>query len=249
MLAHRIIPTLLCRGRQLIKGQQFNGWRSCGLALQAARIHAMRGVDELVLLDIGASPEGRGPDLALVEELSAAMFTPLAVGGGVNDLKEIDLLLRAGADKIVLGTNAPPLAMRAARHFGSQAIVAAIDVTGGTVAWQCGKAVSHLDPVYYAKKLADEGVGEIMLTSIDREGMMQGYDLDLIRAVSQAVNIPVIAHGGCGTYQHMVEAIEAGADAVAAGAMFQFTDATPAGAAKYLRDHGIRVRIVDEEAA
>ena len=230
-LAKRVIPTLLCRGRQLVKGVAFDSWRSVGHAAQAVRIHQARGVDELVLLDIAATAEGRGPDLQLVDELAEACFMPLAVGGGVRSVEDIQKLLRAGADKVVIRTAGPELARRASAVVGRQAIVASIDVRG------LGDAVAA------ASRWEDAGAGEILLTRVEREGTLQGYDLELIRTVSRAVSIPVIAHGGAGTYQHMLEAIDAGADAVAAGAMFIFTEATPRGAAEYLAQHGVEARI------
>lgn len=243
-LAKRVIPTLLCRGRQLVKGVAFDSWRSVGVAAQAVRIHQARGVDELCLLDISATPEGRGPDLKLVEELAEVCFMPIAVGGGVKTVEDVRALLKAGADKVVVGAAAQQLVSTQdaqewrirllADAVGSQAIVAALDVPKGD---------SPKDAAIIAHLLAQHGAGEILLTRMDREGTLQGYDLDLIRAVSQAVTIPVIAHGGCGTYQHMIEAIEAGADAVAAGAMFLFTDQTPRGAAEYLAQHGIEARV------
>lgn len=254
MLAIRIIPVMLVRGRTLIKGQQFNSWRSVGVAMQAARIHAMRGVDELCILDIGATPEGRGPDLDLVRELSETCFTPLTVGGGVKSVEDVKALLRAGADKAVVGTAAAGLTgltliSNCAHYFGSQAIVVALDCRDSKYWWHCGRQGGKEGVVKRAQDVERLGAGEILLTSIDREGTLQGYDLDLIYAVSKAVSIPVIANGGCGTYQHMLEAVQAGASAVAAGAMFQFTDATPAGAAHYLHEHGIEVRIPNEETA
>lgn len=243
-LAARIIPTLLARGEQLVKGSRFDSWRSVGHVLQAARIHAARGVDELIVLDITATPEGRGPNLALVEKICEAMYTPVTVGGGVRSVQDVRDLLKAGADKVAIGTNAPIVIWAAAAKFGSQAIVAAVDAVGPGVAWQCGRAVTEeVSPVAWAQKCAAEGAGEILLTSIDREGTMEGYDLDLIRKVSAMVSVPVIAHGGCGTYAHMREALEVGAAAVAAGAMFQFTDSTPRGAAKYLSRAGLEVRV------
>lgn len=246
MLATRIIPTLLCRGRQLIKGTQFNGWRSCGLVMQAARIHGMRAVDELVLLDIDATKEGRGPDLDLVAELALNMATPLAIGGGIRSIGDIDALLRAGADKVVINTalwEKIGLLQDAARHFGSQAIVAALDVKRSHPAFRCGEYVIEDTPRNVARALESSGAGEILLTSIDNEGMMTGYDLTTINIVSEAVSIPIIAHGGCGSYVDMHNAIKAGANAVAAGALFQFTDATPAEAARYLHEMGVEVRI------
>ena len=251
MLASRIIPTLLCRGRQLVKGSQFKSWRSVGVAMQAAKVHALRGVDELIILDIGATPEGRGPDLDLVRELSEYCFTPLTVGGGVRTVDDVNDLLRAGADKVAVGAASqrrPSFIADCHDRFGCQAIVVSIDVLNNTVASRSGALHYQHDggfipPKEWAVGVEELGGGEILLTSIDREGMMSGYDLDLIKAVSEAVKIPVIAHGGCGSYQHMLEAINAGASAVAAGAMFQFTDQTPKGAAEYLQQHGVEVRL------
>lgn len=238
---------MLVRGRQLIKGAQFASWRTVGHAAQACRIHAMRGVDELVLLDIGATPEGRGPDLALVEELSDVCYMPLAVGGGVRTIEDVSKLLRAGADKVVICTavcEVPDFIEECSDYYGAQAIVVAIDVLGGnTTMIRCGTKTWSHSPVEYAQWANRHGAGEILLTSIDREGTLHGYDLDLIKAVSSAVDIPVIANGGCGTYEHMHQALEAGADAVAAGAMFQFTDQTPKGAAEYLQARGVEVRL------
>lgn len=243
-LATRIIPTLLCRGRQLVKGQRFDAWRSVGLVAQAVRVHQMRGVDELVLLDITATAEGRGPDLALIEELSDVLYCPLAVGGGVRSVADVKALLRAGADKVVMCTTTfhTDELEKASAAVGCQALVVAIDARAGGVWSNSGTERWNLRPASYARLCEESGAGELLLTSIDREGTMQGYDLELIRAVSSAVTIPVIAHGGAGTYEHMREAIEAGASAVAAGALFQFCDATPRGAAEYLQAQGIEVR-------
>ena len=247
-LAVRVIPVILARGRTMVKGTQFNAWRSVGLAAQAVRVHQIRQCDEIVLLDIGATPEGRGPDLDLVRELSADCFSPLAVGGGVRSLADVRALLEAGADKVVCCTFAlerQSFIEECAAIVGSQAIVVAIDVRepgypcsrSGTMRWDLMGAAT------WARGVANAGAGEILLTSVEREGTMQGYDLDLIRSVSQAVGIPVIAHGGAGKYHDMVEAVQAGASAVAAGAMFQFTDQTPKDAARYLQQHGIEARI------
>lgn len=244
MLARRIIPTILCRGRQLVKGVGFDSWRTVGLAAQAVRIHAMRGVDEVVLLDIGATAEGRGPDLALVEELSEVLFAPLAVGGGVRSLEDVRALLRAGADKVVIGSRAFDLIREAREVVGAQALVASLDYRGLVPYIHNGRSpVYCVTPVTYAQQLASRGAGEILLQSIERDGAMTGYDLHMIKAVSEAVDVPVIASGGAGCYDHMREALEAGASAVAAGAMFQFTDLTPKGAAQYLNKKGVEVRL------
>lgn len=251
MLAHRVIPIMLCRGRTLVKGQRFDSWRSVGHAAQAVRIHQARGVDELILLDIGATPEGRGPDLSLVAELSECCFMPLTVGGGIKSVADEKALLAAGADKVSIGTAAVENAAisEITFTFGAQAVVASLDVKAGRVYSRCGAqsvADSQMrtdDPIVVADSLELLGCGEILLTSIDREGTMQGYDLELIRAVSRQVSIPVIANGGCSGPEDMAAAIEAGASAVAAGALFQFTDITPKQCAQYLAKHGIEARI------
>lgn len=230
MLKTRIIPTLLCKGRELVKGERFNNERRVGNAISACQVHNMRGVDELCLLDVSGTPIHR----SIVELLAGECFMPLAVGGGVRCLEGFAELIRCGADKVVLGQNAQAvdgLMEGAAKKFGAQAVVASIAYTPGmfVVAW--------------AKAVEDHGCGEILLQNRERDGTLSGYDLETIAAVSNAVSIPVIASGGCGAYEHMAEALRAGAHAVAAGAMFQFTEQTPQGAAKYLHDCGFHTRI------
>lgn len=245
-LAKRIIPSLLCRGRTLVKGTAFDSWRSVGHAAQAVRIHQARGVDELLLLDITATAEGRGPDLGLVEELSQDCFMPISVGGGVRTLEHVRDLLKAGADKVVVNSAAiedPHILRRIADAVGSQALVASIDVREGSVYGRCGQKLTKFHPVWWAMRCAARGAGEILLTSIEREGKLEGYDLQMVHDVSHAVGVPVIAAGGAGTYEHLLEALRIGADAVAVGAMFQFTDATPKGAAQYLAQAGVEVRL------
>lgn len=244
-LAHRIIPTLLCKGRTLVKGERFEPWRSCGLVVQGVRINAQRQVDELVLLDVTATKEGRGPDFDLVRELSEILYAPLAVGGGVRSVEDVRELLRAGADKVVIGAlanHSPRELEKIANVVGKQAVVVTLDIRAGLVHPDL-RFRNQVSPSDWAIELEAHGAGEILLSSIDREGTMQGYDLDLIRSVSQAVSIPVIAHGGCGSYEHMADALHAGASAVAAGAFFQFTDATPRGAAAALAGYGFEVRL------
>lgn len=231
MLSKRIIPQLLCRGRQLIKGKKFNSWRSVGVAAQAVRIFQQRSVDELILLDIGATPDGRGPDLSLIEELSEVCFMPLTVGGGIRGEADAREVLRAGADKVAVGAGGAGAIRSIADAFGSQAVIGIMD-------YKEGQGYPWL-----ADMLERAGAGEILLQCIDREGMMDGYDVETIRRVSSAVSVPVIVSGGCGEYEHMRLALSAGADAVAAGAFFQFTDATPKGAAQYLHKHGFEVRV------
>ena len=230
-LAVRIIPTLLCKDGRLVKGRQFSADRVVGHPLQAARIHAARGVDELALLDIEATSKGRGPDLQLIEDLSSVMFMPLSVGGGIDSLSIAKAVLRAGADKVIIGAGGPYVMREIADSIGCQAVVAAVDVKDG-INWAWRRAA----------ECEAAGAGEIMLTSVLREGTMAGYDLDMIRAVSKAVDIPVIAHGGCSGPDDMIAAVKAGASAVAAGALFVFTDWTPKDCAKHMAQAGLEVR-------
>lgn len=253
MLATRIIPTLLCRGRQLVKGKQFKSWRSVGLVSQAMRIHQARGVDEVILLDIQATKEKRGPDLKLIEELSRECSCPITVGGGVQSTYDVEALLRAGADKIAICSAAMKSQFKliedCAKRFGSQAIVAVVEydnhkLTGQPIITTMGGKYQHYgDPYGMAMELVRSGAGEIMLSSVHRDGMMLGYDTALVNYIARSISVPLIVSGGCGTYGHMLDAINAGADAVAAGAIFQFTDQTPRGAAEYLQKHGVEVRL------
>lgn len=246
-LAHRIIPTILCRGRHLVKGVGFDAWRTVGLAMQAMKIHGARGVDECCLLDITATREGRGPNLELVAELvDSGFFSPLAVGGGVRTMADVKALLRAGADKVVIGSAAYenlPILTQARAEVGSQAIVVSVDYKNSRTYFRSGEMPIYMHPVIWAQTVERMGAGEILLQAIERDGTMRGYDLPVIQAVRNAVGIPVIASGGAGCYDHMREALEAGASGVAAGAMFQFTDLTPRGAAEYLSKKGLEVRL------
>lgn len=250
MLKVRVIPTLLWKKPGLVKGVGFDSWRRVGTVLPAIKVYNMRDVDELVVVDIAASCEQLAPDHELVADFSSHCFVPLTVGGGITDIEQISKLLRAGADKISLNTimfTEPALVSSAAHRFGTQCVVASVDVrrrADGTAICvsHSGTVETGRDPVGWARELADLGAGEILLTSVDRDGTMQGYDLEIIAAVAEAVNIPVIASGGAGNYQHMIEAVAAGASAVAAASIFHFTQQTPAGAKKALRAAGIPVR-------
>jgi len=232
VLAVRVIPVMLIKGRLLVKGERFVNDRIVGHALQAAQIHAARGVDELMLIDVAATAERRGPDLDLIRELSRDVFVPLTVGGGVQTVWDVDNLLRAGADKVLIGAAARrnlTFIQRVSERFGSQAIVVAVD-------WPEETAFSAI-----AARMA--GAGEILCNNAQRDGTMEGYDLNVIASVARQVDCPVIACGGCSGYEDMRRAIEAGASAVAAGALFQYTDCTPRGAAEYLSSHGIEARV------
>ena len=250
MLKTRIIPTLLWKDFGLVKGISFDSWRRVGTVLPAIKVYNTREVDELILVDITATNEDREPDYESVEEFCAECFVPITVGGGIRSLDHITKLLRAGADKICINSEAyknPALVTEAASRFGSQCVVASIDVrrmeNGTHVCFShAGTRQELKNPVEWALELESIGAGEILLTSIERDGTMQGYDLNLVKEVSQAVNIPVIASGGAGKYSHMVEAVNAGASALAAASVFHFTQQTPLEAKRFLENMGVPIR-------
>jgi cyclase len=252
MLCRRIIPTLLYRDATLVKGQRFDSWRSVGSPQEAIRVYNMREVDELVFLDISATRNRRSPDFELIDEIADDCFAPLAVGGGIRSLADVQGLLAAGADKVVVNTGFienPELIRAIADKFGSQSLMVSLDArpmaSGG---WE---AVSHSgerptgrDAVALARRAEEMGAGEILITSIPHDGLMQGYDCALVTAVTGAVSIPVIAAGGAGAYRHFAEVLEASkAQAVAAASMFHFTEQTPLGAKRYLAEKGFPVRL------
>lgn len=250
MLKVRVMPTLLHKELGLVKGVGFDSWRRVGTAMQSVKVYNLRQVDELVFLDVAATLSGRGPDLALVDELADECFMPLTVGGGIRNVEDVRNLLRVGADKIALNSAAlqqPSLIRDIASSFGSQCVVVSIDVRQGPggayrVCSHCGSRESGRDPVSWAREVEAAGAGEILLASIERDGSMQGYDLALLRQVSEAVSIPVIVSGGAGTYEHMVDALRSGASAVAAASMFHFTEQTPMEAKRHLAAAGYPVR-------
>ena len=221
-----------------------------GPVLPAIKVYNTREVDELVLVDITATKECRGPDYESVVDFANNCSVPLTVGGGISEIGQVANLLRAGADKICVNTAAifrPNLVDEIAARFGAQCVVASVDARKDrdkyVVFVQSGAKSSGRDPVSWAQELAARGAGEILLTSINRDGTMSGYDLELVEKVVRAVDIPVIAAGGAGTYVHMIDVInKAGASAVAAASMFHFTQQTPAGAKQALAAAGIPVR-------
>ncbi len=248
MLKIRIMPTLLSDGTKLIKGESFDSWRGIGSPLQAVRLFNMREVDELIFLDIRATDQDRPPDFALISSLADSCFVPFAVGGGVRSMEDARGLLKAGADKVVLNSAAvenPALVSELVQQFGSQCIVVSIDVRSGkNVTIHSGKKETDKNVIEFAKEVEKAGAGEILLTSVERDGTMQGYDLPLIKSVSDAVSIPVIASGGAGTYEHMAQALkEGGASAIASSSMYHFTGQTPLLAKQYLHDLGFKVRL------
>jgi len=245
MIKRRVITTLLWDGKSLVKGKQFHNRRHVGSLMQAIRVCDRRQIDELVILDVAATPEAREPRFAELREFTAECFMPVAIGGGVSTLEHIRELLRAGADKVVLGSALfdRVLIRAASERFGAQAIVAAIDVAHDRVITECGNKINNIRPECMARAAVEDGVGEIILTSIPHDGGEAGFDRDLIQKVSTAVSVPVIAAGGAGNYAHLLEAFEVGADAVAVGAGFLFAEMTPQGARRYLHDHGINTRL------
>lgn len=244
-LAKRIIPTLLTRHGHLVKGSQFDSSRIVGNVLQAARIHQARGVDELLVLDVAATPEGRGPDVAAMRQLTEGCMMPIAVGGGVSRLFQVRQLLANGADKVVINTASADLAFikNCADHFGRQAISVSIDAcNGGYTYLSSGQHKQKKSALFHALDCVEAGAGELIIGNIEHEGLMLGYDLRLTEIIAENVSVPVVAVHGAGTYEHLHEGIQAGASAVAAGALFQFTEATPRGAADYLAKQGVEVR-------
>lgn len=251
MLKTRIIPTLLMKDLGLVKGESFDSWRRVGAVLPSIRVYNRRQVDELITLDIAATPAGRDPDFDEVRQFSPFCFVPLTVGGGITSLDHVQELLRAGADKVAINSAAyrtPDLITAIAERFGAQCVVGSIDARrhedGRYECYSgCGQQAEGKDPALWAKELEQRGAGEILITSVERDGTMQGYDLDLISSVTRAVSIPVIASGGAAGYEDFRAAIQdAGAQAVSAASMFHFTQATPLEAKDYMAGHGIKVR-------
>jgi cyclase len=256
MLCKRLIPCLDVKDGRVVKGVRFVDLRDAGDPVEAALAYDAQGADELVFLDITASHEDRAIMLDVVRRTAEGIYMPLTVGGGVRSLEDIRALLRAGADKVSLNTAAlarPPLITEAARAFGSQCIVVAIDAKrepgpGAPPRWGVythgGRRPAGRDAVEWAREVEGLGAGEILLTSMDRDGTGDGYDLDLTRAVSEAVSLPVIASGGAGTLEHLREGVTLGrADAVLVASIFHFGRHTIAEAKTYLRDRGVPVRL------
>lgn len=251
MLKTRVIPTLLWKDFGLVKGVAFDSWRRIGTVLPAIKVYNTREVDELILVDITATTDDRAPDCESVADLAAECFVPLTIGGGIRTIAHIRDLLRAGADKVSINSAAydnPALIREAADRFGSQCVVVSIDARrrpdGSMVCHSHSGARSQdRQPAAWARELEALGAGEILITSVEQDGTMEGFDLELIRTVAAAVRIPVIASGGAGSYAHLLAAIrDGGASAVAAASMFHFTQQTPLEAKHFLADHGIPVR-------
>ena len=252
MLARRVIPCLDVAGGRVVKGVNFVGLRDAGDPVEIARRYDEQGADELTFLDITASSDERDIILHVIESVAEQVFIPLTVGGGVRAVDDVRRLLNAGADKISINTAGlqnPALIGEASARFGSQAIVVAIDAKAdGPGRWQVythgGRRPTGRDVLEWAREVETLGAGEILLTSMDRDGTRQGFDLALTRAVSDAVGIPVIASGGVGSLEHLADGVVQGrADAVLAASIFHFGEYTIAQAKRFMADRGIAVRL------
>lgn len=252
MLKKRLIPLLLLKSGRMVKGRQFRDYRDTGDPVSAARIYNAQKADELMFLDIDATREGRSALLGIIQKVSEECFMPFTVGGGVQSIEDVRHLLQAGADKVLINSAAaenPSLIEAAATMFGRQCIVAGIDVRkeNGTyrIYSHCGARRTDLDLLQQVRDLEALGAGEFLINSIDRDGMMGGYDGDLVKAVVAATRRPVIACGGAGNFEHLLEAFDLyGAHAVACASLFHFGDNNPIRARAYLKNKGIPVKNV-----
>lgn len=255
-LAKRIIPCLDVENGRVVKGVKFLDIRDAGDPVEIARRYEQQGADEITFLDITASHEGRETTVHTVERMAAEVFIPLTVGGGIRTCDDIRRMLNAGADKVSINTAAvfnPEFVQQAAERFGSQCIVVAIDAKkvsqpGETDRWEIfthgGRKPTGLDAVEWAEKMVALGAGEILLTSMDQDGMKSGFDLGVTRAISEAVKVPVIASGGVGNLDHLVDGVlEGKADAVLAASIFHFNEYTIPEAKRYMQARGIEMRL------
>lgn len=255
-LAKRIIPCLDVTNGRVVKGVNFVELRDAGDPVEISRRYDEQGADELTFLDITASSDDRDLILHIIEDVAAQVFIPLTVGGGVRQIEDIRRLLNAGADKVSINTSAvmnPQLIAEASDHYGSQCIVVAIDAKkviapNDAACWEVfthgGRKATGIDAIEWAKKMQALGAGEILLTSMDRDGMRNGFDIALTRAVSDAISIPVIASGGVGNLDHLVDGILRGrADAVLAASIFHYGEFTMQQAKEYMQQRGIEVRL------
>ena len=249
MLARRIIPCLDVSGGRVVKGVHFESLRDAGDPVEQAARYDAEGADELVFLDISATTDARRTTLDMVSRVADTVFIPFTVGGGIRRVDDAGLALRAGADKVAVNTAAvrdPSLVQRLASTFGSQCVVAAVDVKRHdrryAVMVAAGREETPLEAIEWVRRLEQLGAGEILLTSMDRDGTQAGYDLDLLRAASAAVRIPVIASGGAGRLEHLAEALDAGAHGVLAASIFHFEGSSIPEARQFLRTRGFPVR-------
>jgi cyclase len=249
MLKTRVIPILLYKDGHLVKSIRFSDHRNLGIPMQSVKVYNARNVDELAILDITKTLDGQGLEYATFRDLARECWMPLTLGGGVCSIDHVKQLLQSGADKVSINSVAvahPSFVSRFARAFGSQCVVVSLDVkkVGDRyhVVTRCGNNLTGLDPASWAREVEKRGAGEILLTSIDHEGTMKGYDLELIRLVSSSTRVPVVANGGAGKLEHFLDAKRAGASAVAASSVFHYTEITPQNVRQFLSDHGVPTR-------
>ena len=251
MLKKRIIPKFLIRGGRLVKGVGFHqNFREAGNPVSTAKVYDAYGVDELMFVDIDATVENRPATGSIIERVSEEVFMPFTVGGGIRSLEHIASLLRSGADKVSITSEAalnPDFIRSAASRFGDQCIVVGLDYARGDdgklrLFTHGGTRATDLDPLEYAQRMQDQHAGEILLCSIDRDGTMSGYDLDLIHTLSEKLDIPLIASSGAGTLAHCADALNAGASAITISSMFLFSDHSPIKVRTYLATNGLPVR-------
>ena len=251
MLKFRIITTMLWDGTTLVKGQKFNNSRKAGSPITTIKIYNSRDVDEIIFFDITSTNlQKKSMDVDFYKEISIECGVPITIGGGIKNIKDIDDLLFAGADKVCINSSLYDnsiLLDNASRKFGSQTIVAAIDFKkyedGEYVCVSnSSKKVIKKNPIDWALECADRGAGEIILTSIDNDGLMEGYDLTLLDKISNKIQIPIVISGGAGNYNHMLQAFKLGASAVAAASIYHFTERTPSKAKEFLHKNNIAVR-------
>lgn len=251
-VALRVIPCLDVHDGRVVKGVNFTNLRDAGDPVELARAYSAQGADELVFLDISASAEGRATTREMVTRCAESVFIPLAVGGGVRSVADVDALLRHGADKVGINTGAiarPQVINAIVDRFGSQVLVLSLDArreagqpSGFGVTTHGGRRSAGLDAIAWVREAADRGVGEILLNSMDADGTTDGFDVELIRAVRAEVDVPVIASGGAGAVEHFVEAARAGADAVLAASVFHYGTLTLAQVKRALAGSGFEVR-------
>lgn len=256
MLAKRIIPCLDVDAGRVVKGVRFVNIRDAGDPVEVARRYNAEGADEITFLDITASSDQRETMVHVVERVAGEVFIPLTVGGGIRKAEDVRRMLNAGADKVAINTAAvfnPLLVRECSARFGAQCIVVAIDAKrvskpGEALRWEVfthgGRKPTGLDAIAWAKQMSDYGAGEILLTSMDRDGTKAGFDLDLTRAISNGVVVPVIASGGVGNLQHLVDGVKIGlADAVLAASIFHFVEYSITQAKQFMADQGVEVRL------
>jgi len=250
MLKVRIIPTILWEGISSVKGERFNSWRKLGPVMPAINIYIARNVDEIMILNLLPNKTGQGIDYRSINKFFKHCNMPLTYGGGINTHSQIEELLKVGVDKVSIGTacyNNKELIKGIISDLGNQFVIASVDYKKARGTHTCfsrnGTVDEYIDPVEHCLRMEDCGVGEILLNSCDHEGLMNGYDLEVINKIRERISIPIILSGGAGAIEHFYEAVSAGADAVASASAFLFTEITPRKVAQYFHEHHISTRI------